>query len=234
MSQVGIAEGREAKRSHFAVYRNGMVEMDTSISRTMHLFAKRALDISVSGTALLILLPLFIVICIAIRLESRGSPFFTQIRWGHNCSRIRIYKFRSMRSDLCDASGVAQTVDGDARVTRIGALLRKTSIDELPQLINVLKGDMSLVGPRCHAIGMYAGGMLYEDLVPHYHRRHLVKPGMTGLAQVRGLRGPTVDPVKARARIAADVHYMRNFTLWLDIRLIVMTVVNELRGGTGS
>ncbi|MEB2848576.1 sugar transferase, partial [Endobacterium cereale] len=117
--------------------------------------------------------------------------------------------------------------------TKLGAILRKTNIDELPQLLNVLKGDMSLVGPRCHAIGMLAAGIPYEDLVPDYHRRHMVKPGMTGLAQMRGLRGPTDRPGKARARIACDLHYIDKFSVWFDIRIMVGTVVSELRGGKG-
>lgn len=201
---------------------------------TSHVVAKRALDFSVSFLALLVLFPVFALIALMISLESPGSPFFSQVRWGKNGKKIRIYKFRSMRTDVCDETGVKQTVDNDPRVTRLGAILRKTSVDELPQLFNVLKGDMSLVGPRCHAVGMLAANMPYEELVSNYHRRHLVKPGITGLAQVRGLRGPTTTSSKARARIACDLYYLENFSFWLDLKIIYMTVLSELRGGTGS
>jgi polysaccharide biosynthesis protein PslA len=124
-------------------------------------------------------------------------------------------------------------VKNDPRVTRVGAFLRRSNIDELPQLLNVLKGDMSVVGPRCHAIGMRAGGMLYEELVPEYHHRHAMRPGITGLAQMRGLRGPTDRPAKARARIASDLHYVENFSLLMDIRIIIGTLISELNGGKG-
>ncbi|NHT74901.1 lipopolysaccharide/colanic/teichoic acid biosynthesis glycosyltransferase [Rhizobium sp. PP-F2F-G38] len=216
-----------------AAYRGPLTTVGHSGSRTAHLAAKRALDIAVSFTALAILLPFFVLVCIAIRLESKGSPIFSQVRWGVNCTRIRIYKFRSMRTDLCDASGIAQTTKNDPRITRLGAILRKTSIDELPQLVNVLLGHMSLVGPRCHAVGMLAADRLYEDLVPHYHDRHRIKPGLTGLAQVRGLRGPTTDAAKARARIACDIYYMHNYSFWMDMSIIGRTVMSELRGGSG-
>lgn len=194
---------------------------------------KRALDIGVSATALLVLSPVLLLVALLIRLDSPGSALFTQVRWGKGCQKIRVYKFRSMRTDLGDASGVTQTVKNDPRITRIGAIIRKTNIDELPQLLNVLKGDMSLVGPRCHAIGMLAAGIPYEDLVPDYHRRHAVKPGMTGLAQMRGLRGPTDRPGKARARIACDLHYIENFSVMLDLRIIFGTILAEMRGGKG-
>lgn len=199
----------------------------------LQLFLKRALDIGVSATALLVLMPLMLAVALIIRLDSPGPALFTQVRWGKDCRKIRVYKFRSMRTDLGDSSGVAQTIKNDPRITRIGAIIRKTNIDELPQLLNVLKGDMSLVGPRCHAIGMLAAGIPYEDLVPNYHRRHSVKPGMTGLAQMRGLRGPTDRPGKARARIACDLHYIDNFSVIFDIRIMVGTVLSEIRGGKG-
>jgi lipopolysaccharide/colanic/teichoic acid biosynthesis glycosyltransferase len=138
-----------------------------------------------------------------------------------------------MRADAGDASGVAQTVENDPRLTRIGAFIRKTNIDELPQLLNVLRGDMSLVGPRCHAIGMLAAGVRYEELVPHYHDRHAVKPGLTGLAQMRGLRGPTDRPGKARARIASDLYYIENFSIRLDLWIMFGTVMSEIKGGKG-
>ncbi|MBL8576239.1 MAG: sugar transferase [Mesorhizobium sp.] len=195
---------------------------------------KRLMDISLSACALVVLSPVFLVIWAIIRLESPGPGMFIQKRWGRNQRQIDVYKFRTMRTDEGDASGVAQTVANDPRLTRIGKLLRKSNLDELPQLLNVLLGSMSLVGPRCHPIGMLAGGVQYEELVPRYHDRHLVRPGLTGIAQVKGLRGPTVDAARAVQRIEADLFYVQNYSVWLDIKLIVKTVSMELRGGTGS
>jgi Sugar transferases involved in lipopolysaccharide synthesis len=194
---------------------------------------KRTIDIVISLVALVALLPLLLAVSILIRLDSPGPVLFTQVRWGKDCRKIRIYKFRSMQVESCDQTGVAQTRPNDPRITRIGAVIRRTNIDELPQLLNVLKGDMSLVGPRCHAIGMLAAGIPYEDLVPDYHRRHSVKPGMTGLAQMRGLRGPTDRAGKARARIACDLYYIQHFSILLDLRIMIGTLLNELRGGKG-
>ncbi|AUC10883.1 MULTISPECIES: sugar transferase [Agrobacterium] len=194
---------------------------------------KRTMDIAGASIALVALAPVLLAVAALVKLDSRGPVLFSQVRWGMNGRKIRVYKFRSMRTDMCDATGVAQTVKNDPRITRIGAILRRTNIDELPQLINVLKGDMSLVGPRCHAIGMLAAGRLYEELVPHYHLRHRMRPGITGLAQMRGLRGPTDRSDKARARIVSDLYYVENFSVWLDVRIMVGTVISELRGGKG-
>jgi lipopolysaccharide/colanic/teichoic acid biosynthesis glycosyltransferase len=199
----------------------------------LQLSVKRAIDIVVSAGALLVLMPVLVIIAALIKFDSPGPVFFRQLRWGLNGRKIEVLKFRSMRIENCDLSGVAQTVENDPRLTRIGFFLRKTNIDELPQLLNVLRADMSLVGPRCHAVNMLAAGRLYEELVPEYHRRHAVRPGITGLAQLRGLRGPTVRPSKARARILCDLHYIDHYSLWLDIRIIFGTVLNELRGGSG-
>jgi lipopolysaccharide/colanic/teichoic acid biosynthesis glycosyltransferase len=199
----------------------------------LQLGLKRAFDIFGATSALVILFPVLLTIALLIVIDDGGPIFFRQIRWGLKGSKITVYKFRSMRTDLCDPTGIEQTVKGDRRVTRIGAFLRKTNIDELPQLLNVIKGDMSLVGPRCHAINMRAAGMLYEELVPEYHYRHLMRPGITGLAQTRGWRGPTERPTKARARIASDIYYIRNFSLWLDMKILFGTLLSELRGGTG-
>jgi lipopolysaccharide/colanic/teichoic acid biosynthesis glycosyltransferase len=212
---------------------SGIIRVPNSKPRPLQHFLKRTIDIAASLSALIILLPFFAAIALLIRIDSPGPVLFTQVRWGKNCTKIRVYKFRSMRTDMCDASGVAQTVQNDPRITRIGAILRRTNLDELPQLLNVLKGDMSLVGPRCHAIGMLAAGMVYEELVPEYHYRHLVRPGITGLAQMRGLRGPTDRAAKARARIASDLFYVENFSVFLDIRIIVGTFISEMRGGNG-
>ncbi|MET3613819.1 lipopolysaccharide/colanic/teichoic acid biosynthesis glycosyltransferase [Rhizobium aquaticum] len=194
---------------------------------------KRAMDIVLASIALWVLLPVLILIAIAIRLTSPGPALFTQLRWGRNCEKIKVYKFRSMYADRGDQTGVVQTRAGDSRITPLGAVLRKTNLDELPQLINVLKGDMSLVGPRPHAIGMQAAGMLYEDLVPEYHKRHRVRPGITGLAQMRGLRGPTLLASKSRARVAADLFYVENYSLMLDIRILYRTLRDEAFGGSG-
>ena len=206
---------------------------DAALQKPLNFAAKRLLDIFVSAIALIVLLPFFLAIAAAIKWESKGPVFFTQNRWGRGGRMIRIFKFRSMRSELGDVTGVAQTRRNDPRVTRIGALLRKTNLDELPQLINILLGDMSLVGPRCHVPGMLAAGMLYEDLVRDYHIRHLVRPGLTGLAQFRGYRGPTDREDLAKARFASDVEYIRDFNIWMDVKILVGTLIKEIRGGTG-
>jgi lipopolysaccharide/colanic/teichoic acid biosynthesis glycosyltransferase len=201
--------------------------------RAFQLILKRAADILISGSSLIILIPLFLLIATLIKIESRGPVFFTQQRWGMGGKKIKVYKFRSMRTDLCDPSGIQQTVQDDPRITPFGAFLRKSNFDELPQLLNVLRGDMSLVGPRCHAIGMKAAGVQYEELVPTYHERHRMRPGITGLAQMRGLRGPTVSSSKSRARIACDIHYVNNFSLLLDVRIAFGTLRHEMFRGTG-
>jgi lipopolysaccharide/colanic/teichoic acid biosynthesis glycosyltransferase len=199
----------------------------------VQLAIKRLLDVLIAGFALLVLLPLLMFCALVIRVESKGPALFTQWRWGKDGRKFKVYKFRSMRSELGDASGVRQTVKNDPRITRFGAFLRKSNIDELPQLINVLKGDMSLVGPRCHAIGMKAAGVLYEELVPSYHLRHVMRPGITGLAQMRGLRGPTDTPAKSRARIASDIYYVSNYSLMLDLKILIGTLRDEVFGGSG-
>lgn len=202
-------------------------------ARDSHLAAKRVFDVAASALALLTLLPFLLLVAAAIKLDSKGPVLFRQRRWGRDGKVIEVYKFRSMRTDMCDVSGVKQTVENDPRITAIGSILRRTNIDELPQLWNVLVGDMSLVGPRCHAIGMLAGGRLYEELVPFYHDRHIMRPGLTGLAQMRGLRGPTDRPSKARARIACDIYYVEAFSFWLDMRILFGTILAEIRGGRG-
>ena len=196
--------------------------------RLLNLAAKRVMDVVGSGLALVFLMPVLVLAAIAIKLESKGPVFFVQERWGKGGRRFQVLKFRSMHVHACDPSGIAQTVQGDARVTRVGAILRRTNVDELPQLINVLKGDMSLVGPRCHVVGMQAAGMDYEDLVPQYHLRHVMRPGITGLAQMRGLRGPTHDASPAIRRVRSDLEYIVRFNVLLDVVIVFKTLWNEI------
>ncbi|WP_083637360.1 sugar transferase [Pararhizobium arenae] len=202
-------------------------------TKSAQLVAKRVIDIIGAFGGLLVLAPLLILVAALIKIESRGPVFFRQIRTGRNDVPFEILKFRSMYTEQCDTSGVAQTTDNDPRITRLGKVLRKTNLDEIPQLWNVLIGDMSLVGPRPHVPDMLAAGRNYSDLVQGYEYRHLMRPGLTGLAQARGLRGPTTHRWLAIRRIVCDVEYIRNFSLMLDIKIMIRTAINELRGGTG-
>jgi Undecaprenyl-phosphate glucose phosphotransferase len=176
-------------------------------------------------TLLLILTaPLVALIALCIKLDSRGPVIFVQPRYGFNNEVIHVFKFRTMYVDKGDPSGAQRTVQNDPRVTRVGRVLRSLSLDELPQLINVLRGDMSLVGPRPHAITMKAGDRLYCDAVERYLYRHRVKPGMTGWAQVNGLRGEVDTIEKARNRVECDLNYIEHWSVWLDIIILIRTV----------
>lgn len=201
--------------------------------RPAHLAAKRLVDILGAGFGLLLLSPLLIAVAAIIKLTSVGPVFFRQERTGLDNKPFQILKFRSMYTDRCDISGVAQTVADDPRITPIGRIIRKTNIDELPQLINVLLGDMSLVGPRPHVPGMLAAGVRYEELVPGYERRHAMRPGITGLAQASGLRGPTTEVEPSVMRVVRDIEYIHNFSIWLDIRILFRTLINEIVRGNG-
>jgi lipopolysaccharide/colanic/teichoic acid biosynthesis glycosyltransferase len=139
-----------------------------------------------------------------------------------------------MYTHLGDHGGTHQATRHDPRVTRVGRMLRRTSLDELPQLFNVLKGDMSIVGPRPHVPGMLAGGMLYEQLVPYYFQRHSVRPGITGLAQISGCRGETNQPDVAIARIDYDLDYIESWSPWVDIKIIAKTCRREFLSGQGT
>lgn len=174
--------------------------------------------------ALLILImiaPILLIIAIIIRLDSPGPALFRQQRYGFNNNVFTVYKFRSMRTDAGDTRGGKQATRGDPRITRIGAFIRKTSLDELPQLFNVLQGDMSLVGPRPHAV---AHNEEYEGIIDQYLGRHKVKPGITGWAQIHGLRGETDTPDKMEMRVQYDLYYIDNWSLWLDIKILFRTL----------
>jgi exopolysaccharide biosynthesis polyprenyl glycosylphosphotransferase len=184
---------------------------------------KRALDLVLCIPILVFLAPLLVLVAIAIRLDSPGPVFFRQIRVGHGGRQFRIFKFRSMRSDATDAVGERSATRNDDRITRVGALIRRTSIDELPQLLNVLKGDMSLVGPRPHALGSLAGEELFWEVSETYWVRHALKPGITGLAQVRGHRGATAAAEDLQVRLRSDLEYLMNWSLSLDLLILVRT-----------
>jgi Undecaprenyl-phosphate glucose phosphotransferase len=168
--------------------------------------------------------PLMLLIALLIKLESTGPVLFVQDRYGYNNSVIKVLKFRTMRVDCQDVSGGQRTSRRDPRVTRLGRFLRKYSLDELPQLFNVLKGDMSIVGPRPHAIAMRAGERLYHEAVSDYARRHCIKPGITGWAQVNGLRGEIDSLEKGMRRVEYDLYYIENFSLAFDLYIMLRSV----------
>lgn len=183
---------------------------------------KRTFDIIVSILALLLLAPLFALIALAIKFESKGPVFFRQRRRGFNHEEFRIWKFRTM-STLDDGEMIRQAQRGDERVTRVGRYLRRLNFDELPQLLNVLKGEMSLVGPRPHAV---AHDRHYEDRILTYPKRLNVKPGITGWAQVQGFRGATNDDEDMEMRLKHDLYYIDNWSLGLDLYILLLTVVS--------
>ncbi len=185
--------------------------------------AKRAFDLAVSLTLIPILLPVLVAIPLAIRLDSPGPVLFMQWRFGQGSRRVRIYKFRTMHASMGDATGAERTLARDPRVTRVGRLLRRLSLDELPQLLNVIRGDMSLVGPRPHATHMKVEGVFYHEAVEAYRLRHRVLPGITGWAQVNGSRGEVDTLDKARRRVALDLWYIANWSPLLDLWIILRT-----------
>ncbi|MEM9106791.1 MAG: sugar transferase [Pseudomonadota bacterium] len=201
-------------------------------SQTSHIL-KRSLDLFGSACGLLLLMPLFEILAAVIKATSKGSVLFRQDRHGLDGKPFKAYKFRSMYVDQCDPSGVRQTVKDDPRITPIGRFLRKSNFDELPQLLNVLKGEMSLVGPRPHVPGMLANGVPYEQFDPRYQSRHRVKPGITGLAQVNGFRGETKTARAASMRLYYDLKYIEVRSIYLDVKIIVNTVTQEFFGGKG-
>jgi len=192
--------------------------------------AKRSIDLAGAVLAILLLSPVLLLCALAVKLESRGPALFVQERAGYRNNPFRMYKFRSMCATKADATGSQLTLRNDPRVTRVGALLRRTSLDELPQLFNVLKGDMSLVGPRPHPKGARAGTTLYDDLIPNFYSRYRMKPGITGLAQVSGLRGNTETEQHLIDRFGRDLQYAAEWTPILDIAIMFRTVGHLFKG----
>jgi putative colanic acid biosynthesis UDP-glucose lipid carrier transferase len=186
---------------------------------------KRCLDIVLAGTGLIALLPLFAIVAIAIKIDSAGPVFFRQRRCGFNGRCFQIIKFRTMLVQE-DGEAVVQAQRSDRRVSRLGKWLRRTSIDELPQLVNVLRGSMSLVGPRPHAV---VHDTQFDKVVQNYAFRHRVKPGLTGWAQVHGYRGPTPTPMDIERRVEYDLWYVDNWSFGLDFFIMFQTIAEVFR-----
>jgi Undecaprenyl-phosphate glucose phosphotransferase len=188
-----------------------------------HFIIKVAEDKIIGFVMLLLMAPLLLAIAIAIKLGSPGPVLFRQLRHGYNNCAFEVLKFRTMRIESGDASGARQTQRNDSRVTRLGKFLRRTSMDELPQLFNVLRGDMSLVGPRPLPIGMRTQDLACHEIVQQYAHRHRVRPGITGWAQISGYRGATEHPVQLRRRVELDLFYIENWSLLFDLKILVLT-----------
>jgi len=190
--------------------------------------AKRAFDILFSLIGIAIFSPVMIAAAIAIKLESPGPVLFRQKRHGFNNEVIEVFKFRSMYSDQCDPTARKAVVKDDPRVTRVGRFIRKTSIDELPQFFNSLFGSLSLVGPRPHAVSAQSHDKLYHEVVDGYFARHRVKPGVTGWAQINGWRGEIDTDEKIRTRTEYDLYYIENWSLWFDLKILLLTPIRLL------
>jgi Undecaprenyl-phosphate glucose phosphotransferase len=193
-----------------------------------NLVAKWLFDHVVAIVAIILLSPVMIATAIAIKLDSPGPVLFRQKRHGFNNELIEVFKFRSMYVNQADAAAAKLVTKDDPRVTRVGRFIRKTSIDELPQLFNVLLGQLSIVGPRPHALQAKAANVLYYEAVEGYFARHRVKPGITGWAQIHGWRGETDTLDKIMQRVNHDLYYIEHWSLLLDLYILVMTPVSLL------
>jgi exopolysaccharide biosynthesis polyprenyl glycosylphosphotransferase len=185
--------------------------------------AKRSFDLVIASLAIVALSPVMLATAIAIRLDSPGPIFFRQKRYGFNNEVIDVLKFRSMYHHMADPAAKKVVTRNDPRVTRVGRFIRKTSIDELPQLFNVLAGSLSLVGPRPHAVNAHTANQLFEQVVDGYFARHRVRPGVTGWAQINGWRGEIDSHEKIMGRVEADLHYIENWSVLFDLYILAIT-----------
>ncbi|RZK88645.1 MAG: undecaprenyl-phosphate glucose phosphotransferase, partial [Methylobacterium sp.] len=193
------------------------------------IIAKSVFDRLVGLAMLVALGPVMLAVAAAVALTSPGPVLFRQKRYGFNNEAIEVYKFRSMYHDKVDLAAARQVTRGDPRVTPVGRFIRRTSLDELPQLFNVIKGELSLVGPRPHALQGHVSNTLYDQVVDGYFARHKVKPGITGWAQVNGWRGETDTSDKIRRRVEHDLHYIENWSVLFDIRIMLATPLSLVR-----
>lgn len=222
------AEGADAQRSALARLTPGSGR-SSSDEADQRAFAKRAQDLAIGVLALILFAPVMALIALAVKLESPGPVFFRQRRHGFNNETINVWKFRSMRADAADPTASRQVTRNDERVTRVGRIIRKLSLDELPQIFNVLMGEMSLVGPRPHAIGMKTAGEDSARLVAEYAWRHRMKPGLTGWAQINGSIGAVDTAEAVRRRVSLDVEYIERQSFWFDCYIMVMTLPALIR-----
>lgn len=201
-----------------------LADVQGAVDPDRRAFNKRLQDLLIGLIAMVFLTPVMALIALAVRLDSPGPVFFRQRRHGFNQEEIVVWKFRSMRQETADATASRQVTHDDDRVTKVGKFIRKTSLDELPQLLNVITGEMSLVGPRPHAIGMKTGHVESARLVAEYAHRHRIKPGMTGWAAVNGSRGPLHTAQDVRRRVQLDIDYVERQSLWMDLWIMAITI----------
>ena len=205
-----------------------LASLDAASDADRRTYAKRIQDLVIGIAALVVTAPFLALIALAVRIDSPGPVFFRQRRHGFNNEEIVVWKFRTMRHDAADARSNRQVTANDDRVTRVGRILRTTSLDEVPQLLNVIAGEMSLVGPRPHAIGMKTGDVESDRLVAEYAHRHRIKPGMTGWAAVHGSRGPMHAPEDVVQRVALDLEYIERQSFWLDLQIMLKSIPGML------
>lgn len=191
----------------------------------------KAIEDRVLGSVLLLAaLPVMALVALAVRLDSKGPVLFRQKRYGFNNELIEVFKFRSMHVEASDADACRLVTRGDSRITRVGRFIRRTSLDELPQLLNVVRGELSIVGPRPHALMAKSEDRLYQDVVDGYFARHKLKPGITGWAQINGWRGETDTREKIERRVECDMHYIDNWSVWFDLYIMALTPIALITG----
>jgi Undecaprenyl-phosphate glucose phosphotransferase len=220
---AGVTQLRFTRSTYSLVGNVAMIDLLEKPIADWGTVAKWTFDKIFASLALFLLSPVMLAVAAAIKLDSAGPVLFRQKRHGFNNELIEIFKFRSMYTDRCDKNAAKLVTKDDPRVTRVGRFIRKTSLDELPQLINVITGSLSLVGPRPHALEAKAAGQLYVKVVDGYFGRHKVKPGITGWAQIHGWRGETDTPEKIQKRVEHDIYYIENWSLLLDVYILFKT-----------
>lgn len=217
----GLGLASKARRSRIGAL--DLVELCRPPLSLYAIAGKRVFDLVTASLAIVLLAPVLAAVALAVRWDSPGPILFRQTRHGFNNKPIKVLKFRSMYADLCDPTAVRAVRQGDARVTRVGRVIRKTSLDELPQLFNVLSGELSMVGPRPHATAARTGDILFDAVTERYSARSRVKPGITGWAQINGWRGEMNSAEKIRQRVEHDIYYIENWSLWLDVKILART-----------